>query len=98
MLHVYLKNWSALFVAKLCAIIVNWWNYFQTDVSDIKENGIDEKMEVDPPDNNVPSLKKVDSFRSTAEVIKQMATEVDHSGYTPLLLACRAYSTRVSCQ
>ncbi|KAK3092730.1 hypothetical protein FSP39_006660 [Pinctada imbricata] len=73
----------------------------ETNTKEIKENGLDESMEVDGadqttkvPDNNVPvpMLKKEGSFKSTAEAIRQMATEVDHNGYTPLLLACKQYN------
>lgn len=76
---------------------------FQNKNTDIKENGLDESMEVDnnekvedgkaPPDNNLPvvaQLKKEIS-KSGLDMIKHMVTEVDHEGYTPLLCACRSY-------
>ncbi|OWF45703.1 Poly(ADP-ribose) polymerase pme-5 [Mizuhopecten yessoensis] len=74
----------------------------ENPLNNIKENGLDEKMEVDSNDNGdvvkmdkepeIPKLKKVMSFRSGLEGIKQMVTEVDHSGYTPFLLACCTYA------
>ncbi|XP_033735456.1 poly [ADP-ribose] polymerase tankyrase-like [Pecten maximus] len=74
----------------------------ENTLNNIKENGLDEKMEVDSNENGnavkmdkepeIPKLKKVMSFRSGLEGIKQMVTEVDHSGYTPFLLACCTYS------
>ncbi|XP_060068797.1 poly [ADP-ribose] polymerase tankyrase-like [Ylistrum balloti] len=75
----------------------------ENPLNNIKENGLDEKMEVDSNENGdsvkmvkepeMPKLKKVMSFRSGLEGIKQMVTEVDHSGYTPFLLACSTYSS-----
>lgn len=50
-------------------------------------------LEPEPPilEPEPPMLKKNMSFRSGLEVIKQMVTEVDHSGYTPFLKACLSY-------
>lgn len=74
----------------------------ENPMNNIKENGLDAKMDVDSNDTGdavkaekepeIPRLKKVTSFRSGLEGIKQMVTEVDHSGYTPFLLACCTYS------
>lgn len=62
----------------------------------MKENGIDDRMEVDdvkrtPPPPKVPSLKKQASFQSALSVLQQMVQEYDNDGFTPLLLACEMY-------
>ncbi|XP_078315747.1 poly [ADP-ribose] polymerase tankyrase-like isoform X2 [Crassostrea virginica] len=64
--------------------------------NDVKENGIDDRMEVDdvkrtPPPPKVPSLKKQASFQSALSVLQQMVQEYDNEGFTPLLLACEMY-------
>jgi hypothetical protein len=61
----------------------------------VKENGIDDRMDVDgvknAPATKVPSLKKQSSFQSALGVLQQMVNEYDNQGYTPLLLACEKY-------
>lgn len=46
-------------------------------------------MEVD--EEQYPKLAKVNSIASQEDIWPIMATELDHQGYTPLLLACKIY-------
>lgn len=71
---------------------------------EIKENGLSDKMEVDgdndkaldlrAPENNVskPSLKK-EMSKARPDYMKLMVADVNHNGYTPLLVACEQYAT-----
>ncbi|XP_061174017.1 poly [ADP-ribose] polymerase tankyrase-like isoform X2 [Saccostrea echinata] len=63
--------------------------------NDVKENGIEESMDVDGVKNaqtaKIPSLKKQASFQSAVSVLQQMANDYDDQGFTPLLLACEMY-------
>ena len=70
----------------------------------IKENGLSDKMDVDgdndkaldlrAPENNIPkpSLKK-EMSKPRQEYLKLMVSDVNHDGYTPLLVACQQYAT-----
>ncbi|KAL4238217.1 hypothetical protein ACF0H5_002929 [Mactra antiquata] len=46
-------------------------------------------MEVD--EITPPRLEKINSIASQEDIWPLMATELDHQGYTPLLLACKVY-------
>ncbi|XP_052057851.1 poly [ADP-ribose] polymerase tankyrase-like isoform X2 [Mytilus californianus] len=94
-------------LAKMCmkndmATLVKTLNTENVPV-EIKENGLTEKMEVDgdndkaldlrAPENNVPkpSLKK-EMSKARPEYMKLMASDVNHNGFTPLLVACEQYA------
>lgn len=54
----------------------------------------DKALDLRAPENNVPkpSLKK-EMSKARPEYMKLMASDVNHNGFTPLLVACEQYAT-----
>lgn len=58
------------------------------------EDGNEKALDLRAPENNVPkpTLKK-EMSKARPDYMKLMVTDVNHKGYTPLMVACEQYAT-----